>query len=405
MSQGNRSPVSMGATLRLLPGSVWTLGFVSLFMDTSSELIHSLLPVFLVSVLGASTLTVGFIEGTAEAIALVTKVFSGVISDAVGKRKPLILLGYGLAALTKPLFPLATSIGWVMTARFTDRVGKGIRGAPRDALVGDITPPHLSGASFGLRQALDTVGAIAGPLLAMLCMVLFADKLRLVFWVGVVPAFIAVGLLAFGVKEPGTGHEAQRLRTPIRREMLRELGPAYWWVVIVGGVFTLARFSEAFLVLRAQSVGVPLAQIPLIMVIMNVVYALVSYPAGYRGDNTDRRVLLTFGLIFLVAADVLLAHAVHPAMVYVGAGLWGMHMGLTQGLFAAMVSDAAPGRLRGTAFGVFNLVSGGALLVASVLAGGLWQAFGPGATFYTGAGLSVLTLVGLVAVKTEREKN
>jgi len=405
MNDNGNSPASMAATLRLIPGGVWALGFVSLFMDTSSELIHSLLPVFLVSVLGASTLTIGLIEGTAEAIALITKVFSGVISDAFGRRKPLILLGYGLAAFTKPLFPLATSVAAVMTARFTDRIGKGIRGAPRDALVGDITPSHLSGASFGLRQALDTIGAIAGPLLAMLCMLLFADDLRRVFWVGVLPAFIAVALLAFGVKEPGTGHEAQRLRTPIRRDLLRELGSSYWWIVIVGGVFTLARFSEAFLVLRAQSVGVPPAQIPLIMVVMSSVYALVSYPAGYLGDSLDRRVLLALGLVFLVVADVLLAHAVHPAMAYVGAGLWGTHMGLTQGLFSAMVSDAAPGRLRGTAFGVFNLVSGGALLVASVLAGGLWQAFGPGATFYTGAGLSVMTLIGLVALKTERGKN
>src|SRR5579863_168631 len=405
MGERGGSPAGMGATLRLIPGSVWALGFVSLFMDTSTELIHSLLPVFLVSVLGASTLTVGFIEGTAEAISLVTKVFSGVISDAFGRRKPIILFGYCLAALSKPLFPLATSVAAVMTARFTDRVGKGIRGAPRDALIGDITPSHLSGASFGLRQALDSVGAIAGPLLAMLFMLLFADNLRLVFWVAVIPAFLAVGLLAFGVKEPGTGHEAQRLRTPIRRDMLKELGSGYWWIVIVGGVFTLARFSEAFLVLRAQSVGVALAEIPLIMVVMNGVYALVSYPAGYRGDNTDRRVLLALGLGFLIAADLVLAHAVHPAMAYAGAGLWGVHMGLTQGLFSAMVSDAAPGKLRGTAFGVFNLVSGGALLVASVLAGGLWEAFGPGATFYAGAGLSVITLIGLVLVNGKGKKS
>jgi len=402
MSQGNRPPVSMGATLRLLPGSVWTLGFVSLFMDTSSELIHSLLPVFLVSVLGASTLTVGFIEGTAEAIGLVTKVFSGVISDAIQRRKPLILLGYGLAAFTKLLFPLATSIGWVMTARFTDRVGKGIRGAPRDALVGDITPSNLSGASFGLRQALDTVGAIAGPLLAMLCMALFAGDLRRVFWIAVLPAFAALLLLAVGVKEPGMERETRPLRAPIRRDLLGELGAAYWWIVVVGGVFTLARFSEAFLVLRAQSVGVPLAEIPLVMVVMNLVYALSAYPAGYRADRMDRRLLLGSGLVSLVLADLVLAHAHAPLTVYSGAAFWGLHMGLTQGLFAAMVSDAVPSRLRGTAFGMFNLVSGAALLVASVLAGGLWQVFGPAATFYVGASLSVVTLVGLSGLRVKR---
>ena len=392
----------MAATLRLIPGGVWALGFVSLLMDSSSELIHSLLPVFLVSVLGAGVLTVGLIEGVAEATALITKVFSGVISDAVGRRKPLILLGYGLAAFTKPLFPLATSIGWVMTARFIDRVGKGIRGAPRDALVGDITPSNLSGASFGLRQALDTVGAIAGPSLAMLCLALFAGDLRRVFWIAALPAFAALLLLAVGVKDPLMEHAVRPLRTPIRQDLLQELGTAYWRIVVVGGIFTLARFSEAFLVLRAQSVGMPLAAIPLVMVVMNLVYALSAYPAGYRADRMDRRWLLGAGLICLVLADLVLAHAHAPLAVYLGAALWGLHMGLTQGLFAAMVSDAVPSRLRGTAFGMFNLVSGAALLVASVLAGGLWQAFGPGATFYVGASLSMVTLAGLSVVRVKR---
>jgi MFS family permease len=402
MSERATARQGMGATLRLIPGSVWALGFVSLLMDSSSELIHSLLPVFMVSVLGASTLTVGLIEGVAEATALITKVFSGVISDAVGRRKPLILLGYGLAAFTKPLFPLAASIGWVMSARFLDRIGKGIRGAPRDALVGDITPSHLSGASYGLRQGLDTVGALAGPLLAMLCMLLFADNLRSVFWVAVIPGFAALALLAFGVREPGTEHETRRLRTPIQRAVLKELSPAYWLIVTVGGVFTLGRFSEAFLVLRAQSVGVPLVEIPLIMVVMNLVYALSSYPAGYASDRVDRRVMLALGLAALVTADLVLAQAGTATGAYLGAAFWGLHMGLTQGLFSAMVSDAAPGRLRGTAFGLFNLVSGAALLVASVLAGGLWQVFGAGATFYAGAGISIVTLAGLGMVGKKR---
>jgi MFS family permease len=380
--------------LRAIPGSIWALGFVSMFMDISSEMIHGLLPVFLVSVLGASTITVGFIEGIAEATASITKVFSGALSDYFGKRKLLAALGYGLAAFTKPLFPLAPSVGWVVAARFIDRIGKGIRGAPRDALVGDLAPPHLRGASYGLRQSLDTVGAFAGPLLAIGLMALTLNDFRAVFWIAVVPAFVALALMIFGVQEPEARREPGAARSPIQAADFRQLGAPYWWLVVIAAVLTLARFSEAFLILRALSLGLPVALAPVVLVVMNIVYAVSAYPAGRLSDRLDRRLVLVAGVVALLGADVALALAGGLRLVMAGVVLWGLHMGLTQGLFAAMVTDTTPSRIRGTAFGVFNLVSGGAMLVASVLAGWLWDRYGAPATFYAGAGFTALALLG-----------
>jgi MFS family permease len=386
--------------LRAIPGSIWALGLVSMFMDISSEMIHGLLPVFLVTVLGAGTVAVGLIEGIAEATASITKVFSGALSDYLGKRKFLATLGYGLAALTKPMFPLATSVGWVVAARFVDRVGKGIRGAPRDALVGDLAPPHLRGASYGLRQSLDTVGAFAGPLLAVLLMALTLNDFRLVFWIAVAPAFLALALMIFGVQEPETRREPGAARSPIRAAEFRQLGAPYWWLVLIAAVLTLARFSEAFLVLRAQSVGLPVALAPAVLVVMNVVYAASAYPAGRLSDRIDRRLVLVAGCVALVAADVVLALAGGVWPVMAGIMLWGLHLGLTQGLFAATVTDTTPSRVRGTAFGVFNLASGGAMLVASVLAGWLWDRYGAPATFYAGAGFTLVAILGLAKTLT-----
>jgi MFS family permease len=378
-------------------------------MDLSSELIHSLLPVFLVTTLGASTTVVGVIEGVAEAIASITKVFSGWLSDRLGMRKWLAVAGYGLAALTKPVFPLASTPLEVMAARFADRIGKGIRGAPRDALVADITPPQLRGAAFGLRQALDTVGAFAGPLLAIALMLVLAGDIRAVFAWAVVPAAIAVVLLVFGVEEPRKAASAKdiqgkkrRAPAPIRWREIVGMGWPFWSVVLVGVVFSLARFSEAFLVLRAQDAGLAAAFVPLVMVAMNLVYAVVSAPAGALSDGMDRRLLLGLGLIALVLADAALAWLHSVWGVLLGAGLWGLHMGLTQGLFSALVADTAPARLRGTAFGVFYLATGVALLAASTLAGVLWAAYGAAATFQAGAGFAILTLVGLVLVIRRR---
>lgn len=378
-----------------LPAAIWVLGFVSLLMDVSSEMIHSLLPLFMVGTLGASAFTVGLIEGAAEATALIVKVFSGVLSDWLGRRKGLALLGYGLGALTKPVFALSSSLGWIMAARLTDRVGKGIRGAPRDALVADLAPPGLRGAAFGLRQSLDSVGGVLGPLLAVGLMLLWANDFRAVFWVAVIPGALAVALLAFGIQEPARSTQPVR-QNPISRANLRQLSPAYWWVVGIGGIFTLARFSEAFLVLRAQQSGMALALIPLVMVAMNLVYAALAYPFGKLSDRVSHSKMLALGLLVLLAADLVLASSTHWLVLLVGVALWGGHMAMTQGLLAAMVADSAPEHLRGTAFGLFNLVSGVAMLLASAAAGLLWDQAGAAATFYAGAGICGLTLLGLL---------
>lgn len=379
-----------------LPRGVVALGLVSLFMDLSSEMIHGLLPVFLVTVLGATALSVGLIEGIAEATASITKVFSGVDSDWIGRRKPLVLLGYGLAALTKPLFPLATGIGAVFTARFLDRIGKGIRGAPRDALIADITPPEIRGAAYGLRQSMDTVGAFAGPILAILLMSATHDNFRLVFWVASVPAVICVLLIVFGVEEPESTRQATEARFPINRANLRRLSGRFWWVVMFAAVLTLARFSEAFLLLRAQSLGVTITWVPMVLIVMNVVYAVSAYPFGKFSDNGSRHRLFVGGILFLILADLILAMTVNVWIVFLGAAFWGLHMGATQGLLAALVADAAPVDLRGTAFGVFNLANGVALLASSVIAGSLWTAVGPAMTFYAGALFSSAALAGLL---------
>jgi MFS family permease len=367
-----------------------------MFMDISSEMIHGVLPLFLTVDLGASMVTIGVIEGIAEATAAVTKVFSGALSDYLGKRKSPMVLGYALAAFTKPVFPLASSIGWVFGARFVDRIGKGIRGAPRDALVADITPPAKRGAAYGLRQALDSVGALLGPLLAVAFMVLFANNMRSVMWVAVVPAFVAVTLLMLYIREPERSRALPKARAPLTLSDTKRLPLRYWLVVALGAVFTLARFSEAFLVLRARDVGLTLRYVPLVMVVMNVFYAGFAYPAGVAADRINRRTLLLIGLGLLIAADLVLASAGSPLLAFAGAAIWGLHMASMQGLLAKLVADTAPAELRGTAFGIFNLASGGALLLASLIAGALWNAFGASATFLAGAVFAALAMLGLL---------
>ncbi len=398
-SNGSPSRQHTPTGWRALPAGIWALGFGSLFMDVSSEMIHSLLPIFMVTTLGASMVTVGVIEGIAEATAAVLKVFSGALSDYLGKRKFLMILGYGLAAFTKPIFPLAASIGWVFTARFVDRIGKGIRGAPRDALVADITPEQLRGAAYGLRQALDSVGALLGPLLAVVFMIRLADDIRAVMWVAVVPAFIAVALLMIYVREPESAHGPGHIKAPLTLADTKRLPLRYWLVVLLGAVFTLARFSEAFLVLRAEDVGLALGYVPVVMVVMNVFYAAAAYPAGAAADRFRQRTLLLIGLALLIAADAVLAAAAGAMAVFAGAALWGLHMAFTQGLLSKLVADTVPAQLRGTGFGIFNLVSGGALLLASVIAGALWSAIGPSATFLAGAGFAAVAAIGLLTLR------
>jgi MFS family permease len=396
------APVPVKQTgLRALPRDIWVIGLVSLAMDVSSESIHSVLPLFMVSTLGVSVLTIGIIDGFAEATANIVKVFSGTISDFLNKRKALTVFGYGLSAFSKPLFPLATSVTHVVTARVADRIGKGIRGAPRDALIADIAPPHLLGASFGLRQALDTAGAFIGPLLAIALMAWTHGNFRAVFWVATIPAVIAVFALVVGVHEPGMSGKAKP-RPALSWSDLKSFSREYWWVVAIGGIFTLARFSEAFLVLRAQSIGLAVAYVPAVMVAMNIAYGLSAYPAGALADRMNHRQLLAAGLAVLIVADVALAFASGIPLLFIGVLLWGLHMGLTQGLLSAMVAGCAPPELRGTAFGFFNLVSGVALLPASAIAGLLWYWTGPSATFICGATFAFLTLFAVIGTMRPR---
>lgn len=366
-----------------IPRTVWALGAVSLFMDLSSEIIHALLPLFLTATLGVSVAVVGLIDGISESTASISKVFSGYLSDRLGRRKPLILLGYGLGALSKPFFALAGTAPMVLAARFADRIGKGIRGAPRDALVADVTPIAIRGRAFGLRQSLDTIGAFLGPLLAIGLMFLFANDMRSVFWVAAIPAAIAVVLIVFGVKD----HEVRdaAAEAPVRIKDLSRFDAAFWSIVIVGVAFTLARFSEAFLILKANAEGLPLALAPLVLVVMNVVYALGAYPAGALSDRIDGRHLLISAMGCLVMADLILAFVSGVGGAFAGIALWGLHLAFSQGLLAKLVADRSPENLRGSAYGIFNLATGLALLLASVVAGLLWDRLGPSATFMAGA--------------------
>ena len=386
--------------LRSVPRTVIALGFVSLCMDPSSEIIHSLLPAFLVTVLGANALSIGIIEGAAEATTAIARIFSGALSDWLGKRKLLVLIGYGLAALTKPLFPLATGVGTVFIARFLDRIGKGIRGAPRDALIADVTPLELRGTAFGLRQSMDTVGAFLGPMLAILMMAATGGDFRFAFWIAVIPAALAVLLILYGVHEPAAPGEGERRQFPVRRAELARLGVEYWWLVGIATVLTLARFSEAFLLLAAQHAGMALALIPAVLVLMNIAYAASAYPFGRLADRKSRPNLLVMGIIFLITADIVLATAGSVWQVMAGAAVWGLHMGATQGLLSAIVADVVPADLRGTAFGLYSLITGAAMLAASIIAGSLWTAVGPAATFTAGAAFAVLSIIGVMLRRT-----
>ena len=378
-----------------VPRGVWALGLVSLFMDISSEMIHALLPIFLMTGLGASASLVGLIEGIGEATASIVKIFSGYLSDLLGKRKLLALIGYGLAALTKPVFAIAMTPYEVLGARFVDRVGKGIRGAPRDALIADLTPASVRGAAFGIRQAMDTIGAFVGPGLAIALMWLYSDDMRAVFSWAIVPGLISVVLLFFGVEDVGEGRDKPKARIPINLRSAANLGAAFWIVTAIGAVFSLAKFSEAFLVLRAQNVGLSIALVPLVMIAMNMIYAAVSAPIGELSDRIGRYGLLGIGLALLIAADLVLGLWSSVLGVFAGAALWGVHLGFTQGVLSALVADTAPEHLRGTAFGMFNLIGGVATLLASAVAGALWEAIGPEATFLTGAAFAGVALAGL----------
>ena len=393
---------------RHLHRTVWVLGLVSLLMDVSSEMIHGLLPVFLVGTLGVSAFTLGIIEGTAEATASISKIFSGALSDRMSRRKPLIVLGYGMAALTKPLFPLAGSAATVFVARFIDRIGKGIRGAPRDALIADVADPGQRGAAFGLRQSLDTVGGFAGPLIAVGLVAGLAYDLRLVFWLACIPALLAVLVLLFGVAEAPRVRNANggngATRNPFAGFRHRDYPLRFWGLVGLVLLFTLTRFSEAFLILRAQDAGLPTGWAPMTLVVMSATYLLTAYPAGKLSDRMPRHFLLALGCVVMVVADLLLAFGQGVAVVMAGVALWGVHMGMTEGLIAALTADYAPADLRGTAFGIVNLARGLMLLVASALAGALWTFSGPQATFLCGAAFAVLTAAAALSLRGQAHR-
>ena len=387
-----------------LPAGVWALGLVSLFNDVSSEMIHGLLPVFLVSVLGAGTVMVGLIEGLGEAVAAITKLFSGVISDRTGKRKPLVVAGYSLATLSKPLFALAPAAGWVLGARIMDRIGKGIRGAPRDALIGDIAPPEMRGAAYGLRQSLDDIGAVVGPLIAMALMWVSGDNFRLVFWVALVPGLAAVALLILYVEEAEEQRAPAKERPRTEWRAIGGLGRAFWGIVAAGGVLTLARFSLAFVILRAQDRGLALALIPMVLILVHLVASFASYPMGLLADRANKRMLLVAGFLVLILADMMLALGQGLTAIMIGIALWGLHLGVSQGLLAALVAETAPSELRATGFGVFNLINGLTLLLASLVAGILWQQFGPAATFWTSGAVAATGLVAFLALGARQGK-
>lgn len=395
------TPTSLAAASRSIPRSVWLLGLVSMLMDVSSEMVQTLLPLYLVTGLGASAITVGLIEGFAVATAMTTRLFAGVLSDWSGQRKPLILFGYGLAALSRPIVPLADTVGWIAGARFLDRVGKGIRSAPRDALIADVTPLELRGASFGLRKSLDTVGGFIGPLVAIGLMLLSGDNFTIVFWIAAVPALIAVSVIVVGIEEPTASVPGKRGEHP-RLAALFQLDPAVWAVIGLCVVLTFARFSEAFLLLKAQQTGFALAWVPLIMVLMHLVYGLTAYPVGALSDRIGRHGMLTVSLVFLIAADLVLAFAATPAPLIAGIVLWGLHMGFSQGILATLIADRAPAVARGTAFGALNLATGLAVLAGNLIAGILWESYGAAATFLNGAAFAALALLGFLLTGRRR---
>ncbi len=374
-----------------LPRSIWALGLVSLFMDTSSETVHGLLPVFLVSVLGASMTSLGLLEGIAESTALIFKVFSGPLSDWIGRRKPLVMIGYTMGALSKPIFALAGSLPWVFGARIFDRIGKGIRGAPRDALVADLAPPALRGRAFGLRQSLDTVGAFLGPMLAIALMWITQNNYREIFWFATIPGLIAVSVLFFGVQEKET-EPKDSIHRRIRFSDLKTFPSSFWFVTSAGALFQIARFSEAFLILRAKDFGLTLSLAPVVLIIMNITYAISAYPVGHWSDKIKREWFLFVGLFILCFSDLMLGFAGSLSTVLIGIILWGLHLGLTQGTLVTLVADTCAPSFRGTAYGIFNLFSAVALLIASLMAGILWDQVGPKATFLVGAMVSASAL-------------
>lgn len=384
-----------------LPKQIWALGFVSLLMDISSESIQGVLPIYLISSMGATATTLGLFEGVTEAMALVVKVFSGSLSDWMKKRKPLVIAGYFMGAISKPLFALANSVSMIFFIRLFDRIGKGVRGAPRDALMADIVPNNLRGQAFGLRQSLDTIGAFIGPILAMIVLSISNNDFSLLFWIAAIPGFLAVGVLFFGVHEKERS-ESIRPMSRLQFSDLKNFKKDYWLVVLLGCIFQLSRFSEAFLILKGKELGLPIESSPLVFIVMNIVYALTAYPIGNLSDKIGRSFFLIMGFIILIVADVLLATTSSIYLTFIGIALWGLHMGFSQGVLSAMVADTCPPQYKGTAYAFYNLFSAVALMLASTIAGSLWDNFGSQMTFFTGAGLAMVSLLLYIFLRSPR---
>jgi MFS family permease len=362
----------------------------------SSAMIYGLLPVFMVRVLGISIASVGLIEGIAEAANSLIKFVSGAASDWIGRRKPLVVFGYTLSAVIKTIFPVAGTASAVLAARVIDRLGKGIRDAPRDAFLADFTAKEIRGEGFGLRLALAVAGFVVGPLIAIGLMKLSGDNFRLVFWIALIPAYLSIVVLLLTVKELPLNHDESPRRLPIRRGDIAALPAAFWWVIAIAGLLSLARFSQAFLVLKAFEVGVDAAFVPMVLVVMHLVFSVAAYPFGILADHLDRRLQLGIGTVILVSADVVLASASTIWMTALGAALWGLQLGVTQGLLGATIADVAPDRLRGTAFGVYDVAIGVGTFVASAGAGVLWMAGGSSIAFSVSACVATAAALMLV---------
>jgi MFS family permease len=367
-------------------------------MDISSESIQGVLPIYLITSLGASASTLGLFEGITEAIALVVKVFSGSLSDWMKRRKPLVVLGYSMGAISKPLFALASTVSMFFFIRIFDRIGKGIRGAPRDALMADIVPENLRGQAFGLRQSLDTIGAFVGPILAILVLSLSNNNFSLLFWIAAIPGILAVSVLVLGVNEIERSSN-EKTKGQISFSDIKRFKNDYWLVVLLGCIFQLSRFSEAFLVLKGKEIGLPIESTPFVFIVMNIVYALTAYPVGHLSDRMGRSFFLIMGFFVLILAHLILATTSNIYITFLGIGLWGLHMGFSQGVLSAMIADTCPPEFKGTAFGVFNLFSAFALLLASSLAGILWDSFGGEVTFLSGAAFAAVSLVLFIFTK------
>jgi MFS family permease len=395
-------PVRSGRAVRRLSPTILWLGSVSLLTAMSSAMVYGLLPLFLTKALGASAIVVGTLEGAAEATTSFMKILSGAISDRAGRRKPLLVFGYALSAFNKLLFPLATAVGIVVVARVVDRIGKGIRDAPRDAFLTDITPSEIRGSGFGLRIAFYTTGFVLGPVTAIGLMALSGDNFRLVFAAAVVPAFAAVIVLVWAVRETAAHAPPAASGWPIRAADWRRFPAAFWWWIGIAGLLSLARFSQAFLVLKAHAVGVDAAFVPIVIVITHTVYAAAAYPFGVLADRLDRRIQLAAGIAVLIAADLVLMRAASFEATALGAMLWGLQLAVTQGLLAAAVADAAPAELRGTAFGVYELAVGLATFAAGAGAGALWAAGGAAFAFGAGAVVAAGAMVALLIDRWRR---